>query len=61
MPAIQSDKVLLRKSVSGMLGTLMRTPKLYHLARRNGEPNSTAFRERLRLFYLEGVRKLIGT
>ncbi|MEG4805381.1 hypothetical protein QUB63_32450 [Microcoleus sp. ARI1-B5] len=28
--------------------------------RRNGEPKSTAFREHLSLFYVEGARKLIG-
>jgi len=47
------NELVLLADVNGEKVELLRTPL-------NGEPDFTAFSERLRLFYLEGVRKLIG-
>lgn len=47
------NELVLLAEVNGEQVELLRTPL-------NGEPDFTAFSERLRLFYLEGVRKLIG-
>jgi len=47
------NELVLLAEVNGEKLELLRTPL-------NGEPDFTAFSERLRLFYLEGVRKLIG-
>jgi serine/threonine-protein kinase len=47
------NELVLLAEVNGEKVELLRTPL-------NGEPDFTAFSERLRLFYLEGARKLIG-
>ncbi|AFZ10812.1 serine/threonine protein kinase (plasmid) [Oscillatoria nigro-viridis PCC 7112] len=47
------NELVLLAEVNGEKVELLRTPL-------NGEPDFTAFSEHLRLFYLEGVRKLIG-
>ena len=47
------NELVLLAEVNGEQVELLRTPL-------NGEPDLTAFSERLRIFYLEGVRKLIG-
>ena len=47
------NELVLLAEVNGEQVELLRTPL-------NGEPDTTALGERLRLFYLEGVRKLIG-
>ena len=47
------NELVLLAEVNGEKVELLRTPL-------NGEPDLTALGERLRLFYLEGVRKLIG-
>ncbi|MEG4442088.1 serine/threonine-protein kinase [Microcoleus sp. AT9_B5] len=47
------NELVLLAEVNGEQVELLRTPL-------NGEPDLTALGERLRLFYLEGVRKLIG-
>jgi serine/threonine protein kinase len=47
------NELVLLAEVNGEKLELLRTPL-------NGDPDFTAFSERLRLFYLEGVRKLIG-
>ena len=46
------NELVLLAEVNGEQVELLRTPL-------NGESDFTAFSERLRLFYLEGVRKLI--
>jgi serine/threonine-protein kinase len=47
------NELVLLAEVNGEKLELLRTPL-------NGEPDFTAFSERLRLFYLEGVRNLMG-
>jgi len=47
------NELVLLAEVNGAQVELLRTPL-------NGEPDMTALGERLRLFYVEGVRKLIG-
>lgn len=48
------NELVLLAEVNGEKVELLRTPL-------NGEPDMTVLGERLRLFYLEGVRKLIGS